>query len=244
MLPKRKGEAPHSSNNRLLRFVRLLRRASWEPWPGCADTSPSGESLGSPGLNSLSLLNPRRSLPGLPAPPWDGSIVGIMKIRPVYFALCLALPQLISGCGSSSSSGNSGSSLPPVQAAQAYSNAALVGTYSVSLAAPISGPFIGTIVFDGKGNIIGGQMSDSGTNPCTFATSGTYSVNGDASGSLSLTTGQVPGSSQACSIGTGGGSGSSGTALNFQIEAAQGGEIVYLAETDGGFSASGSASKQ
>lgn len=138
-----------------------------------------------------------------------------MKFSALAFLLLLLI-----GCGSSASS-NSSSSLPPVLAGQSYSNAAITGTYSAE--ANIYGePAVGTLVFDGNGNITGGQLTDATT--CTYTASGTYSIQSDASGTASMTL--TPQGSCA--------NGPSALTFSPKIEAAQAGETVYFSETSGG----------
>lgn len=151
--------------------------------------------------------------------------------------LCLSL--FLAGCsGGSSSFGGSVFNPPPVQAA-AYSNASVIGTYSVNFtAANATGVFtsIGTFVADGSGNITSGALSEyAGGVPCTVSFTGTYTIKADTSGTAALTT--KPAGSAACPTNATGN-------LQLAIEAAQQGQSLLITESDTGVVATGTAIKQ
>ena len=145
-------------------------------------------------------------------------------------ALCF--PVVLAACSSAnSSSSNPITNPPPVNAQTTYSNAALSGTYSISIVAYVPssnvlGSDLGTAQLDGNGNITAMSFADyysgTGGNPCQFTGTGTYSVNSNASGTASVT---LSSTNCASSVPPG--------ALTFNLEAAQQGSSFLLTENDG-----------
>lgn len=112
--------------------------------------------------------------------------------------LCGASLLLVfTGCSGSGSGTGSTSIIPPVMAQTGYSNASLNGTYSMSWWSfyggndPNNGGYysaVGTIQFDGNGNINGGTitLSNPGNFTCAESVSGTYSLQSTALGSATI----------------------------------------------------------
>ncbi len=104
-------------------------------------------------------------------------------------ALSLSLLYLTNCSGGSSNSANS----PPttVLAQQAYSNSSLSGTYATTMFYDQSAGTIGTIQFDGNGNISGGTVTSNppvnGTSTCQYSLKGSYSLQSTGVGMASLT---------------------------------------------------------
>lgn len=120
-----------------------------------------------------------------------------------FIALALFCPVAIyavAGCSSgSNSNSNPITNPPPVSAQTMYSNASLSGTYVIGITGDIPntsvlGSGIGTAQFDGSGNITAMSLTDSAD--CTFAGTGTYSLDSNDDGSASI--GLNPTSGQAC----------------------------------------------
>ena len=86
--------------------------------------------------------------------------------------------------------------MPTVQAQQAYSNAAISGTYAFTYFgyniqnSGSASSAAGTVQFDGNGNINGGSLSAQvgGGQVCQYAVKGTYSVQSSGSGAATLNT--------------------------------------------------------
>jgi hypothetical protein len=89
-----------------------------------------------------------------------------------------------------------------VQAQTSYSNASLTGTYTITMIAGSAGavsspvPFMGTLVFDGNGNITSGNITGASfppagnpgtTTDCPITATGTYTLANNATGTASLT---------------------------------------------------------
>ncbi len=87
----------------------------------------------------------------------------------------------LTACG-----GGSSTTIPVVHAAT-YSNASLSGTYSANFHWDTSqgGSALGTIQFDGSGNVTGGSVTLG--RACTLSITGTYSLQDTALGSANLT---------------------------------------------------------
>jgi hypothetical protein len=108
----------------------------------------------------------------------------ILQSRALALAACLILLPLVSCSGHNS-----------VQAAGAYSNASLSGTYSYSqMGIAANGSFIfdliGVLTADGKGSVTGGGVNvyiTGTTGACPATLGGTYSINANGSGTMSLT---------------------------------------------------------
>lgn len=109
-----------------------------------------------------------------------------MKNALISSVLVLAA-VILSGCGGGSSVQSTNGSVPPVFAQQSYSNSTLNGTYAASFLWDQGTGAIGTIQFDGNGNISGGSINKSnGSNLCVFSLKGTYSVQNTGLGSATL----------------------------------------------------------
>ena len=166
---------------------------------------------------------------------------------------CLALVLLgpiaifaIAGCSSgSASNSNPITNPPPVSAQTAYSNASLSGTYSISTGI-YSGAggcpsgetgviaITGTMQFDGNGNITGGTFQypicgQPANSPRVYTLKGTYSVSNSASGTATLTFTQISGNTNSGLVPLI----PSATPYAFNLQAAQQGASVILAESDG-----------
>lgn len=144
----------------------------------------------------------------------------------------------LSGCAGGSSDQSTNSSIPPVFAQQSYSNSTLSGTYAASFLWDQSAGAIGTIQFDGNGNISGGSINlgNGGSgNVCTFTLTGKYSVQSTGLGSATLngTT-----TSSSCYSGT-----SFSTPLSMAI-GQQGATIYFLTNSGDQAPVFGWASKQ
>lgn len=161
------------------------------------------------------------------------------------FVVCVASPLILalSAC----SSGGSSSGGQTVFAQTAYSNSSLSGTYSVSwlnIESPNSGFYsgIGTLQFNGSGNITGGTLNFYGTVPgsessgsassCVYAASGTYSIQNTALGTATL---NLSSSTTGCAA---------SETWHISLAAADGGAAIQLARTDASTAASGNAVKQ
>ena len=155
-------------------------------------------------------------------------------------AVCLALSVIV-GLSACSSSNGGGSIITPVQAQAAYSNASLSGAYSVVLASPSNTPTsfredIGTLTADGAGNITSGTLRDSdGSLVCTVTLTGTYSLQSNASGTMSL--------NMKSTLTSGTGTCRPNATIPFIIYAAQQGSTVLFNESDN-YLLSGTAFKQ
>jgi hypothetical protein len=91
------------------------------------------------------------------------------------------------GCGGSSGGGSSPITPPPVMAQETYSAASLSGVYSGLFFFDQATGSIGTIQFDGKGNISGGSVTrGNGSFACQFTLQGTYTLQSTALGSGTL----------------------------------------------------------
>ncbi len=102
-------------------------------------------------------------------------------LRGCFLMVVCALAFGICGC-----SGGGGLLNPSPVHAQTYSNSSMSGTYAVSMAAGDSGDivspisFLGSIVFDGNGNVTSGTITEastpyfSSTAACSVSASGTY----------------------------------------------------------------------
>ena len=106
----------------------------------------------------------------------------------VATAAVLAGFLLLTGCG-----GSGGIFLPqPVNAQVGLSNASLTGAYGFSFSGfENNGRYIvavGRLVFDGNGTITGGieRRTETGGLETEFALSGTYAVNPDGTGTISM----------------------------------------------------------
>ncbi len=127
-----------------------------------------------------------------------------------------------------------------------YSNASLAGNYAVNFTEAYGyssggggntyGTDIGTISFDGNGNISGGTINrlfPFALATCTATPTGTYSINSSGAGSASLTfsaSGLHP-----CA---------NGGTHTFSIEAAQQGDVTLWMETDADYLTTGTSAKQ
>jgi hypothetical protein len=173
-----------------------------------------------------------------------------MPIKAMRFiALVLLCPVAIfavAGCSSgSNSSSNPITNPPPVSGQTTYSNSALSGTYSISTGI-YSGAggcpsgetgviaITGTMQFDGNGNIMGGTIQypvcgQPANNPRVYSLKGTYSVSSSASGTATLTFTQTSGSTDPGLVPLI----PSATPYAFNLQAAQQGASVILAESDG-----------
>ncbi len=122
-----------------------------------------------------------------------------------------------------------------VSAQQSYSNASLTGTYSFNEVGSTNGLWHdgnGTLQFDGNGNVKGTMTNYYvGANPCQFSIAGTYTLSSSASGTASLTT-------------TSTNSNCVGSAGTVNLQAAQQGQSLAFAETDGQRLDTGTALKQ
>ncbi len=158
----------------------------------------------------------------------------------------LCSPLVLLSCGGANSSSNSNpiTNPPPVSGQTTYSNAALSGTYSISTgiysgASNGSGEtgviaIAGTMQFDGNGNITAGTFQypvpgQPANNPRIYTLKGTYSVSSSASGTATLTFTQTSGNTIPGLVPLI----PSGTAYTFNLQAAQQGAAVILAESDG-----------
>lgn len=129
---------------------------------------------------------------------------------------------LIASCGSSGS--GSTSVIAPVSAATSYSNASIIGTYSVNLSNGNAETLIGSFTADGNGNITSGSLAENtGAGPaynCTLTITGTYSIQNTASGTATITSPGLIG----CPNG-----GNSTSAVTFNIQAGQQGQSILFA---------------
>lgn len=161
----------------------------------------------------------------------------------VAFATMIGL-VLIAGCGTS---GSSISVVPPVQAqSYTYSNSSISGTYSIVLANPFGNPVgmgfsqsIGTFTADGSGNISAGTITErqaGNDNVCSLALTGTYSIQSNASGTITLNTKST--------LVSGSGSCRPNGAITFNVFTGQQGAALLFNETDTNSMLSGSAVKQ
>ena len=162
-------------------------------------------------------------------------------MNPALF--CAVAIFVVVGCSSgSNSSSNPITNPPPVSGQTMYSNAALSGTYSISMSLPPgtatgSGstviPIAGTMQFDGNGNITGGSIQYpvpglAADQTRQYSMKGTYSVSSSASGTATLTFTQTGGNTDqqyVPFIPT--------TPFAFTLQAAQQGASAILAESDG-----------
>lgn len=149
--------------------------------------------------------------------------------------ICLLSLMLLAGCGASGF-GSTSSGLPPVSAQSNYSNASITGTYSVNISVLNNGYLftdLGTLSLDGNGHITSGNVTiDNGSLSCTASVTGTYNLQSNASGTATVAlTASNPGCAGPASI-------------QLSVEAAQQGETVMFAETDGQQVLSGTAVKQ
>jgi hypothetical protein len=117
----------------------------------------------------------------------------------IFAALCFVTLPLLS-CGGSGSGPTSIVNPPPVQAqTYAYSSASLSGTYTLSMiegepgiiVTPVT--FIGSMVFDGAGNITSGTITEAATTyggatvNCPITATGKYTLGSDATGTATVT---------------------------------------------------------
>lgn len=181
-----------------------------------------------------------------------------MKNR-VLTGICL----LLVGAGQFGCSSGGGMLNPPPVHAQSYSNSSLSGTYTVSMAAgdsaaivsPIS--FLGSMTFDGNGNITSGTIAEASTPfggstaSCSVSVSGTYSLSSNATGIANLSlSGSIVSSSASPStgaIGSGNNCWAIPPSLSLSIGAAQQGDVVAFQmapEATAGFNFAGTAYKQ
>ena len=167
----------------------------------------------------------------------DFSVLG-RWLRPAILCspllLCLACSSASSSTGS-----NPITNPPPVSAQTTYSNASLSGTYSISTGIPpgtgggtVLIPTVGTLQFDGNGNITGGsiQYLVPGLAPSQtrqYSIAGTYSVSSSASGTATLTFKFTGGNTNQGFLPF-----IPSTPLTFTLQAAQQGASVVLAEND------------
>ncbi len=98
--------------------------------------------------------------------------------------------------------------------------------------------FIGSFVADGNGNITSGALTQYGLNDdlsgnCTDTLTGTYSIQSDATGTATLTL-SPSGTNGCASVG----------AIPFAVQAAQQGDTLLVAESDGTGLLIGQAAKQ
>lgn len=138
---------------------------------------------------------------------------------------------------------SSGSSAPTtVHAQSGYSAASLSGTYAFELVQPFDkggGPFsaeIGTIGFDGSGNVNGGSLTiyfANSTQTCSYTLSGTYTVQTSGAGTAALTLTPAASQPSGCTVGTG----------QIALEVAASGDTVQFVGSDGNISG-GTATKQ
>ena len=144
-----------------------------------------------------------------------------------------------------------------------YSNSSLNGTYALAMSAgeaanivaPVS--FLGSITFDGKGNITTGTITEAATPysgstaTCPVSVTGTYSLSTDATGTADLTlTGSIVSPSASPSsgvIGNGNNCFAIPPSLTLSIVAAHRGEVVAFQMASGsssGFNFAGTAYRQ
>jgi hypothetical protein len=105
----------------------------------------------------------------------------------LVFGIGLGLMAVLSGCGS----GVNVPSVPVVHAAPGTNNSTLQGTYIFSFSGFEGNNYVvaaGTITFDGAGKITGGtqRRTEQGGFQQTFSLSGTYGVNADGTGTISM----------------------------------------------------------
>ena len=157
-------------------------------------------------------------------------------------ALALSL-----GCAGASGAAitpsNNSPANPQSPTSASYSAASLSGTYALRLLAGqpnygnITSTSLGTITLDGTGNIAQGtfmrEYQDASAG-CTASATGTYAVNADGSGTMSITL--TPAGANPCSEGT--------SAFVLGLEVAQQGEMFLAQETDEQRYASGTGVKQ
>lgn len=122
-----------------------------------------------------------------------------------------------------------------VSAQQGYSNQSLSGVYAYTETGynpsqPFSG--VGTLNFNGQGSVTGTiTLNYLGSPACTFSISGQVSVTGSGAGSGTFTS-------------TTNASGCTPTNGTVSLQAAQQGQAILIAETDGQHLASGIAMRQ
>ena len=155
------------------------------------------------------------------------------------FACLIAIA--VSGCSSG------GLNAPTTVLAQsAYSAASLSGTYAFQTVTAsdkntpgLTYEQIGTLTFDGSGNVTGGTSTAyfSGTAvTCTFTFSGTYTVQSSGAGTVAVTLTPTSASvSGGCTAGS--------STSHLAVEVAGGGSTFEFADTDGNIFA-GNAAKQ
>ncbi len=110
------------------------------------------------------------------------------KISAAFSLLFLGSLPVFTGCS------NTSRDAEVVQAQQAYSNAALNGTYAFTYFGYNLGnsgnasSAAGTVQFDGSGNISSGTLNAQvgGSQTCQYTTKGTYSIQGSGSGTATL----------------------------------------------------------
>lgn len=164
--------------------------------------------------------------------------------------LSIALPMALLAASCSSGSGNNSSSsggggIQPVSAQTTYSTSSLSGTYSVSwwsFSGNAQGgnasyySAIGTIQFNGAGNISGGTITEyvegNAPYPCAFTVAGTYAIQSTALGTATL---NLSSSTKGCPA---------SDTWQLALAAADGGAVVQMTRTDNYAIANGNAVKQ
>jgi hypothetical protein len=169
--------------------------------------------------------------------------IEIAEVNLRYIAVVIGglMLTLLVSCGGSS--GQSFGGPAPVLAQSGFSNSTLYGTYGFSFAGALVtggaisyvGDGIGTIQFDGNGNITGGTDTEyTSSGSCILAFSGNYTVS--STGALQATITSSTSSS-----------GCSGFTENFGGEVDASGNTAVFAESDGSSTGgffSGTAVKQ
>jgi len=174
--------------------------------------------------------------------------------------VCLLSAACATYLGCSSSDG--GLINPPPVHAQTYSNSSLNGTYTVVMgageAAAIVSPvsFLGSMIFDGNGNITSGTITEASTPysgstvTCSVSASGIYSLSSDATGTATVNfSGSIVSSTAnpaSGAIGNGNNCWAIPPTLSLAIAAAQQGDVVAFQMASGaaGFNFAGTAYKQ